>query len=104
MGKLIFRPLGIGSAILAGAIGKKLFAGLWRLIDHEEPPRAEHRRIDLGKLAFALVLEGAVFRLVKGLVDHGARHAFRALTGSWPGEEAPQPETGEGVAEQHLAR
>lgn len=95
MGKLIFLPISIGAGLLAGAVSKKLFALLWGLIDGEEPPKAEHRRINLGKLALALVLEGALFRLVKGLVDHGARHAFRALTGGWPGEEAPQQENGE---------
>ena len=40
----------------------------------------------------ALVLEGAIFRLVKGLVDHGTRTSFAKFTGSWPGEEAPEPE------------
>jgi hypothetical protein len=87
--------MSIGGGILAGAISKKLFAGLWGLLDHEQPPRAEHRRVNLSKLALALVLEGALFRLVKGLVDHGARHAFHTLTGSWPGEEAPKQDEGE---------
>ena len=26
------------------------------------------------------------------LVDHGARRSFARVTGSWPGEERPQPE------------
>jgi hypothetical protein len=44
------------------------------------------------KLAIALSLEGAIFRLVKGFFDHGARHGFERLTAAWPGEEAPEPE------------
>jgi hypothetical protein len=40
----------------------------------------------------ALALEGAVFRATKGLADHGARRAFARMTGSWPGEEQPEPE------------
>jgi hypothetical protein len=94
LGKLIFLPMRIAGGILAGTVSKKLFVSLWGLVDHEEPPKAEHRRINLGKLALALALEGAVFRLVKGLVDHGARQAFRTLTGSWPGEEAPDGRQG----------
>jgi hypothetical protein len=27
---------------------------------------------------------------VRGLVDHGARRGFYNLTGSWPGDEAPE--------------
>lgn len=95
VGKLIFLPVSIGGGVLAGVIRKRLFAGVWRLIDHDEPPQAAHRQIKLGKLALALVLEGALFRLVKGLVDHGSRHGFQALTGSWPGDEAPKQADGE---------
>jgi hypothetical protein len=41
------------------------------------------------KLVAALLIEGALFSLIKGLVDHGSRHAFARITGAWPGEEAP---------------
>ena len=41
-------------------------------------------------LALALVVEGALFRALKGLADHGSRRAFARLTGSWPGEEQPE--------------
>ena len=34
----------------------------------------------------------AIFRLVRGWFDHGARQGFMRLTGSWPGEEAPEAE------------
>jgi hypothetical protein len=40
----------------------------------------------------ALLLEGAIFRFVRGWFDHGARQGFKRLTGTWPGEEAPEPE------------
>jgi hypothetical protein len=43
-------------------------------------------------LVAALLFEGAIFRLVKGLTDHGARRAFARTTGTWPGEEEPEPE------------
>jgi hypothetical protein len=38
-----------------------------------------------------LILEGAIFRLMRGLAEHGARHGFAALTKEWPGEETPEP-------------
>jgi hypothetical protein len=57
-----------------------------------EPPDAKHRDISYGQLALALLIEGAIFRLVKGFVDHGLRQAFVKSTGSWPGEEKPEPE------------
>ena len=39
------------------------------------------------KLVAALVVEGAIFRLAKGLTDHGTRSAFAKLTGRWPGDD-----------------
>ena len=90
--KILFLPVSILGGILAGLIGKKLFEGLWGLVDDQEPPEAEHREIRYAKLAVALLLEGAIFRLVRGLFDHAARRGFERLTGSWPGEEAPEPE------------
>jgi hypothetical protein len=90
--KILFLPVSIGGGIVAGLIGKKIFEAIWGLIDDEEPPDAKHREIAIGKLIAALMLEGAIFRLVRGLFDHGSRHGFARLAGSWPGEEAPEPE------------
>jgi hypothetical protein len=90
--KLVFLPFSILGGILAGLIGKKIFERLWGLVDEEEPPDAKHREVAFPKLAAALLLEGAIFRFVRGLFDHGARRGFYRLTGTWPGEEAPEPE------------
>jgi hypothetical protein len=90
--KFIFLPFSIALGLLAGLLGRKIFEQLWGLVDEEEPPDAKHREIDVPKLVAALAIEGAIFRLVKGLTDHGARHGFERMTGTWPGEEAPEPE------------
>ena len=39
------------------------------------------------RLVVALLVEGALFSVIKGLVDHGSRHAFARVTGAWPGDE-----------------
>jgi hypothetical protein len=90
--KFIFAPIGIVLGMIAGMIGSKIFERIWGLIDEEEPPKPEHREFSWPKLVVALLIEGAIFRLVKGLVDHGTRTSFAKLTGAWPGEEAPEPE------------
>jgi hypothetical protein len=90
--KIAFTPFSIVLGLIAGLVGKKIFEQIWGLIDDEEPPDAKHRDINYTKLVFALVFEGAIFRLVKGLADHGARKGFTRLTGTWPGEEQPEPE------------
>jgi uncharacterized protein DUF4235 len=88
--KLLFLPVSIATGLLAGFLGKKMFGVIWGLIDDEEPPKAEHREVDPAKLVLALAIDGAVFALIRGLVDHGSRHAFTRVTGKWPGEEKPE--------------
>lgn len=90
--KFLFMPISIVAGLLAGLLGKKAFERIWSVIDAEEPPHPKHREIDWPKLIARLLLEGAIFRLVKGLTDHGLRRSFASATGSWPGEEAPEPE------------
>ena len=91
MSKILFIPFSVIGGILAGIVGKKTFEALWGVVDNEDAPDPKHREISFGKLVPALLLEGAIFRAVRGLFDHGARQAFSRLTGSWPGEERPEP-------------
>ena len=90
MSKFLFVPFSVIGGILAGAIGKKIFELIWGAIDDEEAPEPKHREISFAKLVAALLLEGAIFRAIRGLIDHGSRHAFQKMTGSWPGEEKPE--------------
>ena len=90
--KLFFIPFGVIAGLLAGSVGKKLFDVAWGLVDDEEPPEAEHREVPLGKLVLANALQGAIFRATRAVADHQSRRAFASLTGSWPGDEAPEPE------------
>jgi hypothetical protein len=91
--KFIFMPFSIALGLAAGMVGRKIFEQVWGVIDEDEPPHPQHR--DTGgwiKLVAALLVEGAIFRVVRGLADHHARRSFAWLTGSWPGEERPEPE------------
>jgi hypothetical protein len=90
--KLAYMPVGIVLSLAVGQLSKKVFDLIWGQIEDQEAPRPKHREIQLQKLALALLIEGAVFRLMRGVVDHYARRGFATLTGSWPGEERPEPE------------
>jgi hypothetical protein len=90
--KLLFLPFSIVAGLIGGLVGKKAFALTWGAIDRREPPTPQDQGARLGRLALALALEGAVFRLARGLIDHGSRRGFVALTGAWPGNAPPPPE------------
>lgn len=85
--KFLFAPIGILAGLAAGFAAQKGFEKIWAIFDDHEAPEAEDREVSYPKLALALILEGAIFRLVKGMVDRGARLGFASLTGSWPGEQ-----------------
>lgn len=85
--KLLFAPIGIIAGLLAGMLAQKGFDRLWAVFDEEEPPEPDQRDVFYPKLIAALVVEGAVFRLTKGVVDHGVRSGFARMTGRWPGEK-----------------
>lgn len=90
--KFAFMPVGIAVGLIAGQLARKLFDVLWGVFDEEEAPHPKHREISFAKLVPALLIEGAIFRIVRGLADHGTRRGFARLTGTWPGEPRPEPE------------
>jgi hypothetical protein len=85
--KILFAPVGIAAGLVAGFAAKKAFEKAWSVIDDEDPPEPDVRDVRIGKLLAALAIEGAIFRLTKGFVDHQARSAFAGATGRWPGED-----------------
>jgi hypothetical protein len=89
---ILFKPVSVLAGLAAGLIAKKSFEKSWGLVNDVEPPDAEHREVEIPKLVVALLLEGAIFTLTRGLVDHFARVAFARYTGVWPGEERPEAE------------
>ncbi len=88
--RIILLPLGIIGGLVAGALGKKLFERIWAMFDKQEAPSPEQRDASWIKLAAALIVEGAIFRLVRGLIDRATRTAVLRATGSWPGDERPK--------------
>ncbi len=89
MDRVLFTPIGIAAGLLAAFAGKFAFDRIWALIDDEEPPEPEHRDASMAKLVIAMALQGAIFRAVKGIAEHGARRGFQRWTGTWPGESRP---------------
>ena len=92
MAKILFIPFSVIGGYLGGFIGKKVFEQVWGLIDEEEPPEPEHRDPPWGKLIAAMALRGAVFQVTRAVVDRYSRQSFYGVTGTWPGEERPEPE------------
>ncbi|HWX75521.1 MAG TPA: DUF4235 domain-containing protein [Solirubrobacteraceae bacterium] len=94
MSKLLFVPFRAAGGFVSGMIGRRVFAGVWSLIDKHEPPDPKRRDAPWSKVLAALLLQGAIFSAARGIGDRAARAAFRKLTGSWPGEREASGERG----------
>lgn len=90
--KVLFAPIGILAGLAAGFAAQKGFERVWAIVDEEQAPEVENREVSYSKLVLALLLEGAIFRLVKGMVDRGARVGFASITGRWPGDDGTSTE------------
>jgi hypothetical protein len=76
------------ASIAAGSIASAMFRLLWRRIAHEdEAPQALHAENTLGKIVLAAALEGAIFAVVRALIDRGGARGFQKITGTWPGDD-----------------
>ncbi|HEX2435552.1 MAG TPA: DUF4235 domain-containing protein, partial [Solirubrobacterales bacterium] len=69
--RVLFAPIGIVAGLVAGFIATKLFDFVWSRISEEEAPEPDQRQVSVPMLAVALMLEGAIFRFVRGFVDRG---------------------------------
>jgi len=88
----LFTPIGLAAGLAAGQVATKIFERVWGLVRDEEAPHPKHREVPVLTMLAALLVEGAIARVVRGMVDHGTRHGWAQLTGSWPGAERPEAE------------
>jgi hypothetical protein len=87
--KLLYRPIGLASSMASGALAGILFKQLWKRISpgaDNEAPKALKSEFNLREVLLAAALQGALYALVKALVDRGGARAFQRLTGDWPGD------------------
>jgi Protein of unknown function (DUF4235) len=90
MGRILFIPVSIITGLVAAFVSKKVVDFVWGRISDRDIPEPEHRDVSWAELAAALALEGAIFRLGRGLVERASRVGFMRATGRWPGEEQPE--------------
>ena len=90
--KLIYKPFGILFGVLAGLIARKLFERLWAMFDDEDPPKPTTLDATWPKVLGAAVVEGVTFKATRAAVDRACAKGFQSLTGTWPGEQRPEPQ------------
>ncbi len=92
MTKLVYRLLSLSATIVAGRAARTLFMTTWRLAANgDEAPKPTDARRGWREILLAAVLQGALLAAVQALFDRAAAEGTHKLTGTWPGEGAPEP-------------
>jgi xanthosine utilization system XapX-like protein len=89
--KIIYKPFAIILGLLGGLVGRQVFNQVWQRVDDEEPPEPTTRDTKILRLLAAVALQGAIFALVKMVVQRSGAKAWRYFFGIWPGEKRPDP-------------
>ncbi len=87
--KILYRPLGLVSSVLAGVVAGSVFKSVWKHAtpgDNADAPRALESEYRLREILVASAIQGAIFATVKALVSRGGARAFQSWTGEWPGD------------------
>lgn len=84
--KIAYRPFGLASGMAGGLVASAIFKQIWRrLSDKDDAPDALQSEYSWREVLVAAALQGAVYAVVKAVVDRGGAKAFQRLTGEWPG-------------------
>jgi hypothetical protein len=83
--KVSYRPIGLLLGVAAGAVAGLIFKQVWKLAsgDKDAPDAIDEDR-SWGEIIAAAALQGAIFAVVKALVDRGGATGLRKITGTWP--------------------
>lgn len=87
--KILYRPVGLVTSVLAGIVAGQVFKQAWK---HGTPgpdadaPQALESEYSLRQILIASAVQGAIFATVKALADRGGARLFERWTGEWPGD------------------
>ena len=87
--KLLYRPIGLASGLLSGAVAGMLFKQIWKLAspsDTTDDPKPLKSDVPLQQIILAAALQGAIYATVKAVVDRGGARVFEKTVGEWPGD------------------
>ncbi|QCX26810.1 DUF4235 domain-containing protein [Nocardioides jishulii] len=86
--KILYRPWGLVASMLGGVIAAQIFQRVWSAVDpaSEDPPTPLQSEYHLPKIIMAAAVQGAIFTVVRALINRGGARVFERWTGEWPGD------------------
>ncbi|MGW0532840.1 DUF4235 domain-containing protein [Streptomyces sp. NPDC003032] len=83
---MLYKPLGMAFGMLGGAVAGALFKRTWKAVAGEDDaPDAHDEDRAWREILAAAALQGAIFAVVRAVVERGGAVGVRRVTGRWPG-------------------
>ena len=86
--KLLYRPVGLAGSLVGGLIAGAIFKQVWRRVspgDKPDPPKPLETEYPFKEILLAAAIQGAIFSVVKTVIDRQGARLFEKATGEWPG-------------------
>ncbi|AWB90781.1 DUF4235 domain-containing protein [Aeromicrobium chenweiae] len=86
--KILYRPVGLVSSIVGGLVASLLFKQIWKRVsagEDADPPGPLQSEYDFKEILVAAVLQGAIYSVVKAVIQRQGAKGFQRATGEWPG-------------------
>jgi hypothetical protein len=87
--KLLYKPASMLASLAGGMLASAVFKKVWKLTAGEdEAPEATDAAKRWPEILIAAALQGAIFAVVRALVERLTAAGTRSLTGTWPGQDS----------------
>ena len=87
--KILYRPWGLMASLIGGLVAGEIFQKVWKVAapgDQEDPPKPLESEYRMRQVLIAAVVQGAIFYVVKAIINRGGARLFERWTGEWPGD------------------
>ncbi|CAN5618249.1 DUF4235 domain-containing protein [soil metagenome] len=87
--KILFRPWGLIGSLLGGLLAGSVFKQVWKHAtpgEKSDAPGALQSEYRMREIIPAAAVQGAIFAIVKALINRGGARVFQRIIGEWPGD------------------